>query len=56
MQSASVVEQHEVALLPVLRIHILRCNSRSLDVIADLSHLLQIIDYSPVLEMQLAHR
>jgi len=49
------VEEHKVTFLPVLSIDIFRRNTRPLDVVADLAHLLQVIDHSPIFQVQLAH-
>jgi hypothetical protein len=56
VQHTAVVEENKVALLPVLRIHILGRDTRALNVVADLADLLKIVNDSAILQVQLPHR
>ena len=55
VQHASVVEQDQIALLPIMRIYEPRRNPRPLQPMHNLPHLLQIINHHTVFEMDLAH-
>lgn len=56
MQDTLVVEQDHVTFLPVMRIDVLRGDSRALELVHDIANLLEVIDDGAVLEMDLADR
>ncbi|KKA19164.1 hypothetical protein T310_6879, partial [Rasamsonia emersonii CBS 393.64] len=55
VQHTMVIKQHQIALFPLMRVDILRADSRPLQAVHDLTHLRQIVDDASVLQVDASY-